>query len=177
VITQPATVKVVASAASLTLKDSQLTVGQKWQASDNFVSGTDALGQPLELTQGVTIEGQVNTNQAGVYPLTYHYRDVAGNEVAQTITVTVLAVPDPVTPPTESIILPKTGPSTQPVSTTVQDSVVKRSITRTVTATAPTSITLPKTGERIERQLVTAGLALLGVTGLLALLVTRKRRN
>ncbi|WP_164508185.1 bacterial Ig-like domain-containing protein [Lapidilactobacillus wuchangensis] len=179
-LTQTASVKVVASAASLTVKDSQIQAGQTWQPADNFVQGTTAAGQPLDFGRDVTVTGQVDADQAGTYPITYHYVDASGNELTKTIVVTVLAK-DVVakTPDTPTIILPKTG---QPVANKVTRATVKvnvpnNQVNQISQAAAQSAIVLPKTGERSSKALVLAGLTLLGLGGLLALGLNKKRQN
>ena len=89
-VTQTITVKVVVSQAALKVKDSQLKVGAKWQASDNLVSATDASGQALTV-ENLVVTGVVETARAGIYKVTYQYTDAAGNVVTATATITVTA--------------------------------------------------------------------------------------
>jgi LPXTG-motif cell wall-anchored protein len=169
-ITQQATVKVVASAASLTAKDSQITAGQNWQPNDNFVSGTDASGQPITFEQGITTTGQVNATQAGTYPVTYRYRDIAGNEIARTVAVTVLSQAESATPTTDPIILPKTE---QPASlTTTRVSILDNQVVQNTKSVASQ---LPKTGEQIDNKLVVVGLILLCLGSLYPMIETKQR--
>ena len=90
--TQTVTVTVVASKASLKVKDTTLTAGKNttWTAADNFVSATDANGDALKLSD-VKVSGTVDTTKAGDYPVTYTYTDAAGNVSSQTVTVKVVA--------------------------------------------------------------------------------------
>ncbi|MFK4927025.1 bacterial Ig-like domain-containing protein [Lactococcus garvieae] len=70
--------------SAIKAKDSTLHVGDTWKAEDNFISATDALGNPLSFSD-VTVTGTVDTSKAGVYPITY-----TNGSVSQTINVTVL---------------------------------------------------------------------------------------
>lgn len=55
---------------SISAKDSTIYVGTNWKAQDNFVSATDADGNPVEFDQ-VTVAGTVDTSQVGEYEVTY----------------------------------------------------------------------------------------------------------
>ena len=91
-ITVTTSIDVLASQAQLQVRDSQLTVGNTWAAQDNFERATDAQGQALTLAD-IAVDGTVNTQRAGQYTLTYHYTDVAGNQLTKTAVVTVV-LPD-----------------------------------------------------------------------------------
>lgn len=91
-ITVTTSIDVLASQAQLQVRDSQLTVGNTWAAQDNFERATDAQGQALTLAD-IAVDGTVNTQRTGRYTLTYHYIDVAGNQLTKTAVVTVV-LPD-----------------------------------------------------------------------------------
>lgn len=91
-ITVTTSIDILASQAQLQVRDSQLTVGNTWAAQDNFERATDAQGQALTLAD-IAADGTVNTQRAGQYTLTYHYTDVAGNQLTKTAVVTVV-LPD-----------------------------------------------------------------------------------
>uniref|UniRef100_UPI00359C632B bacterial Ig-like domain-containing protein n=1 Tax=Lactococcus garvieae TaxID=1363 RepID=UPI00359C632B len=67
----------------LKVKDSTLYVNDPWQAKDNFVSATDKNGKAVAFNQ-VKVSGQVNTQSAGKYTITYSY---AGKTATATVTV------------------------------------------------------------------------------------------
>lgn len=79
-----ATIKVrereVIKVQKLTVKDSTLNVGSKWQAKDNFIKveltdGTSLLWKDIK--DKVIVSGTVNSSQSGVYKITYTYEDVS----------------------------------------------------------------------------------------------------
>ncbi|MFD1420818.1 BspA family leucine-rich repeat surface protein [Lactiplantibacillus songbeiensis] len=86
---QATTLITVTSQAIVNATDQTLHVGDTWQPQAGFVSGTNEHGQSLAWA-AITVTGQVNTAQAGQYPVTYAYTDAAGNMTAKTVTVTVL---------------------------------------------------------------------------------------
>ncbi|MBC1391776.1 DUF5011 domain-containing protein, partial [Listeria welshimeri] len=78
------TVTVKKNQANLEAKDSTLYEGDKWIATDNFVSATDKDGNTVNF-KAIEVKGTVDTKKAGTYKITYSY---AG--ISKTITVTVL---------------------------------------------------------------------------------------
>lgn len=74
-VSQKANIK-VQDLTAFTVHDSNIKVGDSWQASDNFNGGTDELGQPLDISK-VKIGGdKVDTNAPGTYKVTYSYRNI-----------------------------------------------------------------------------------------------------
>ncbi|WP_338352265.1 bacterial Ig-like domain-containing protein, partial [Fructobacillus tropaeoli] len=87
---QTATITVVASKDSITIKGGNLIAGPstKWTPADSFSGATDANGQPIDLTK-ITVTGHVDTTKPGTYPVTYSYTDETGNHYSKTVTITV----------------------------------------------------------------------------------------
>ncbi|WP_236723780.1 bacterial Ig-like domain-containing protein, partial [Lactiplantibacillus plantarum] len=73
----------------LVVQDTTVTVGDHWQAADNFVRASDATGWPLTLADLVVI-GDVDTTQPGTYEITYQYTNANGLQWTQTATITVV---------------------------------------------------------------------------------------
>ncbi|WP_171000648.1 bacterial Ig-like domain-containing protein [Lactiplantibacillus pingfangensis] len=92
VATKTIQVTVTKPQSGLNVHDTELIAGPKtsWQAADNFISATDVDGQAISL-QNITVEGTVQTETPGDYPVTYHFTDSRGNEYVKTITVHVAA--------------------------------------------------------------------------------------
>jgi len=79
------TVHVVATQATLAVRDSSIYVGDTWEAVDNFVSATDKTGKTIPI-QDLNVTGTVGTTKAGVYEVVY------GTEaLTQTAKITVKA--------------------------------------------------------------------------------------
>ncbi|MBC1628989.1 DUF5011 domain-containing protein, partial [Listeria welshimeri] len=69
-VTSLAKITVKENKTNLKVKDTTLSVGDKWLPKDNLVSATDKDGN--ELTVGnLEVEGTVDTSKAGVYEVTY----------------------------------------------------------------------------------------------------------
>lgn len=81
------------SQSDLQIHDSTITVGESWQPSDNLVLATDVNGGELSLAD-LVVTGTVDTNQAGVYQVTYQYTDASGQVFTRVATVTVVAASD-----------------------------------------------------------------------------------
>ncbi|WP_270227042.1 bacterial Ig-like domain-containing protein [Lactiplantibacillus plantarum] len=81
------------SQSDLQIHDSTITVGESWQPSDNLVLATDVNGGELSLAD-LVVTGTVDTNQAGVYQVTYQYTDASGQIFTRVATVTVVAASD-----------------------------------------------------------------------------------
>ncbi|MFT8394282.1 MAG: bacterial Ig-like domain-containing protein, partial [Liquorilactobacillus ghanensis] len=93
-ISKTITVTVVASKATIEAKDSTITAGTAWNASNNFIGAKDENGRELRLSD-LTISGKVDTQTPGRYTIVYSYTDSAGNTISKTITVTVIASQSP----------------------------------------------------------------------------------
>ncbi|MFT8460013.1 MAG: bacterial Ig-like domain-containing protein, partial [Liquorilactobacillus ghanensis] len=93
-ISKTITVTVVASKAAIEAKDSTITAGSTWNASNNFIGAKDENGRELRLSD-LTISGKVDTQTPGRYTIVYSYTDSAGNTISKTITVTVIASQSP----------------------------------------------------------------------------------
>ncbi|MCL2113427.1 MAG: MucBP domain-containing protein [Streptococcaceae bacterium] len=56
--------------SSIIVHDSNLTVGEHWDAQDNFDSATDYWGNPVDFSN-IIVSGDVDTSKAGIYKVTY----------------------------------------------------------------------------------------------------------
>ncbi|WP_086314397.1 hypothetical protein A5821_001964 [Enterococcus sp. 7F3_DIV0205] len=64
------TIHVVDTQETLAVRDSNIYVGDTWQAADNVVSATDKTGKTIP-TQDINVTGTVDTTKAGVYEVVY----------------------------------------------------------------------------------------------------------
>lgn len=99
--TDTATIDVEASKAAVAVKQNTVSffAGNQhstWPTAANLASVTDATGQSTTITAVTvtkdgqpTADNQVDPTQAGVYTVTYLYRDAVGNEKTAQTTVTV----------------------------------------------------------------------------------------
>ncbi|EAE8309329.1 BspA family leucine-rich repeat surface protein [Listeria monocytogenes] len=66
------------------VQDSTLMVGDTWNPADNFLSGLDSVGDPVDFN-AITVTGSVDTTQPGVHSVDYSY-----GGITSTATITVL---------------------------------------------------------------------------------------
>lgn len=71
---------------NLDVKDSTIYAGSSWKSSDNYVKSSQSV--PFE---NVKVSGNVDTNKAGEYKVTYSYTDDGGNTVSKDAVIKVLA--------------------------------------------------------------------------------------
>jgi LPXTG-motif cell wall-anchored protein len=71
-VTSKATITVKADQTVINAHDSELYVGDSWQAADNFDNAKDKAGASLNFNQ-ITVSGTVDTTKAGVYEISYSY--------------------------------------------------------------------------------------------------------
>ncbi|WP_338347001.1 bacterial Ig-like domain-containing protein, partial [Fructobacillus tropaeoli] len=104
-VSNVATITVVASQGSLTTQTVNLVAGPQtqWYKQDNLKSATDENGHPVNINQ-ITVMGTVNPHQAGTYPLTYSYTDDQGNTYTQPMEVIVAASQAAITTSNETIV-------------------------------------------------------------------------
>ncbi|WP_047999307.1 bacterial Ig-like domain-containing protein [Lactiplantibacillus herbarum] len=94
VISQTIKVNVTASQAAINVKDMTVVAGTKtkWQASDNFIGGSDMNGQPIGFGEVQVIGADmIDLSKAGQHTITYRYTDRNGNQVTATAMLTVKA--------------------------------------------------------------------------------------
>lgn len=169
-ITKEIIVHVVASQASIDAADSIINVGDQWDPQDNFKSGTDALGNFINISDIMT-NGSVDTTKPGDYQITYVYTDIAGNTVTKTITVHVIekAFSNPITSkPSES----DSNNSNPKLKNVVIKSVSKTSPKRS--AKIKNEAILPQTNEKDSCVVSIIGLL---ITGIIVVNSFRKRRT
>lgn len=97
--------------SKIDVHDVNLTVGDKWEPKLGFTSATDVDGNTIELNK-VTVTGNVNTNVAGDYNVTY-----TNGSATKTITVRVTAKASPNPNPVNPIPNPKPTPTPTPTPT------------------------------------------------------------
>lgn len=76
--TVPATVSIT-NAAKLVGQVTSVKLGTIWQPADGLKTALDENGHPLTDLSQMTVTGNLDTSQPGIYSMTYHYVDAAGN--------------------------------------------------------------------------------------------------
>ncbi|MFD1420933.1 BspA family leucine-rich repeat surface protein [Lactiplantibacillus songbeiensis] len=110
------TLTVLANQAKVDLKNSQLTVGEQWQAKDNLVNATDYAGKLLTIND-LKVDGTVNWQQPGQYLVSYTYdKNPELTPITKTALITVVAAIAPVNPtdPGNGDVQPEPSPAPEP---------------------------------------------------------------
>lgn len=100
--------KAITGVHSLFVKNTTIQVGNKWQASDNFVGVKMADGKELvwkDVVKDIKVKGNVDTNRVGKYQVTYTYGDKTETATVEVFKKSVV----PVKPTTKKKTLPQTG--------------------------------------------------------------------
>lgn len=135
---------------SLEIKDSTLYVGDKWEATDNFISATDKDGNNLKVTD-LQIVGVVNAKNAGIYELTYK-----NGNLSKIAKVTVKEKP-PISTSNDD----QGGKQSQDKGSKDKQNTNNKKDTNNKKNTNNTNSSLPKTGEQSTFYLLVMGILLL----------------
>lgn len=74
---------------AITIKNSTLYPGDKWEAKDNLYSVIGSDGSDLPPIESVKVEGSVDTSKTGVYKVTYSRGGICDRVFRSTATITV----------------------------------------------------------------------------------------
>lgn len=170
-ISQKAKVIVLKDKSSISVKDSILYVGDKWEAKDNFVSATDRHGTKVDLSD-LAVTGEVDTQKAGTYEVKYSF-DTAekasragGRQIESSLsTLAKVKVLEKKTPPNKK--------NESPSSTFTGERSLPNSY-RTVTSAYKT---YPKTGENHSTAPIIAGGSLISFASLIAWFRNKRKRS
>ncbi|MFT8728321.1 MAG: bacterial Ig-like domain-containing protein [Liquorilactobacillus ghanensis] len=169
-ISKTITVTVVASKAAIEAKDSTITAGSTWNASNNFIGAKDENGRELRLSD-LTISGKVDTQTPGRYTIVYSYTDSAGNTISKTITVTVIASQSPDNKNNDdSNVAPfnNDGSNENPKTNDGDNSNISGSSVKAKSLKSnkdQSSQTLPQTGEKQNTLMSVIGMLILALAG------------
>ncbi|WP_207696636.1 hypothetical protein DOK67_0002303 [Enterococcus sp. DIV0212c] len=144
--TKTITVTVLENQAEILAKDSQINVGDKWEAKDNFISAKDKTGKTVDF-DALQVEGTVNSHIQGTYKITYTMDDIS-----------------------TSIIVTVVGDTTKPNDNNTNDSKSQsneegnKQSKNTKKPQSNKKNALPNTGEQQNNLFILIGLALLVIT-------------
>ncbi|QDK70758.1 immunoglobulin-like domain-containing protein [Lactococcus protaetiae] len=129
--------------ASLTLLADTVKIhaGNEFNPLDFVVSALDSDGKtPVSLSQ-LTVNSNVNMQQAGTYQAVYSFVNSSGNVVSQTLTIAVYGevLPTPVIPP----VLPTTPPKDSPIAPVIPTQPIPPKAKPNAPVSVGTVVTLP----------------------------------
>ncbi|HHP9139119.1 TPA: bacterial Ig-like domain-containing protein [Listeria monocytogenes] len=177
-------ITVIQNQAQITVKDSVIPYGEKWEAEANFIGATNRDGVAIPFSK-IQVEGTVDVNKAGTYKVIYTYdpnegtADAGKKQLSVTANIQVEAeIVNPVKPvdpsdPTEPTNPVEPSTSTKPSTEKTPLKVVDN---KQHTATYKAAKPLPKTGDQTNTWVIWTGLSLLVLSMLLLVMRGRKKK-
>lgn len=177
-------ITVIQNQAQITVKDSVIPYGEKWEAEANFIGATNRDGVAIPFSK-IQVEGTVDVNKAGTYKVIYTYdpnegtADAGKKQLSVTANIQVEAeIVNPVKPvdpsdPTEPTNPVEPSTSTKPSTEKTPLKVVDN---KQHTATYKAAKPLPKTGDQTNTWVIWTGLSLLVLSMLLWVMRGRKKK-
>ncbi|EHC2217200.1 LPXTG cell wall anchor domain-containing protein [Listeria monocytogenes] len=183
-----ARITVIQNQAQITVKDSVIPYGGKWEAEANFIGATNRDGVAIPFSK-IKVDGTVDVNKAGTYKVIYTYDpnegtvDAGKKQLSVTANIQVEAeIVKPIKPikpvdpskPTDpkKPVKPSTPtkPSTEKTPLKVVDN---KQHTRTYEEAKP----LPKTGDQTNTWVIWTGVCLLSMSLLLWVVMRGRKKN
>ncbi len=180
-----ARITVIQNQAQITVKDSVIPYGGKWEAEANFIGATNRDGVAIPFSK-IKVDGKVDVNKAGTYKVIYTYdpnegtADAGKKQLSVTANIQVEAeIVKPIKPvdpskPTDpkKPVKPSTPtkPSTEKTPLKVVDN---KQHTRTYEEAKP----LPKTGDQTNTWVIWTGVCLLSMSLLLWVVMRGRKKN
>ncbi|WP_239256918.1 bacterial Ig-like domain-containing protein [Listeria ilorinensis] len=169
-------ITVLENQAQITVQDSTLTVGDEWEAQDNFISATNRDGQAIRFSN-VTTKGTVDTTKPGTYSVTYTIDPNEGTADAGKEQLSVTAKIQVLAKEAGDTTGDSTGHDSKPSSNTDKASSLKVTSGTQHTATYEQAQPLPRTGDQNNLWIIWLGMGLLALSGLLWVSIRRRRRD
>ncbi|EDO1202055.1 LPXTG cell wall anchor domain-containing protein [Listeria innocua] len=171
-------ITVIQNQAQITVKDSVIPHGEKWEAEANFIGATNRDGVAIPFSK-IQVDGKVDVNKAGIYKVIYTYdpnegtADAGKEQLSVTANIQVKAENVKPVDPSDP-----TGP-TNPVKPSVEKTPLKVVDNKQHTTTYEAAKPLPKTGDQTNTWVIWTGMSLLVLSLLLLVMRGRKklRRN
>ncbi|MGJ6230273.1 bacterial Ig-like domain-containing protein [Listeria monocytogenes] len=186
-----ARITVIQNQAQITVKDSVIPYGGKWEAEANFIGATNRDGVAIPFSK-IKVDGTVDVNKAGTYKVIYTYDpnegtvDAGKKQLSVTANIQVEAeIVKPIKPikPIKPVDPSKPTDPKKPVkpSTPTKPSTEKTPLkvvdnkqhTRTYEEAKP----LPKTGDQTNTWVIWTGVCLLSMSLLLWVVMRGRKKN
>lgn len=171
-----ARITVIKNQAQITVKDSVIPYGGKWEAEANFIGATNRDGVAIPFSK-IKVDGTVDVNKAGTYKVIYTYdpnegtADAGKKELSVTANIQVEAeFVKPIKPVDPSKPTDPKKPSTEKTPLKVVDN-------KQHTATYEAAKPLPKTGDQTNNWVIWTGICLLSMSMLLWVVMRGRKKN
>ncbi|MBC2109436.1 LPXTG cell wall anchor domain-containing protein, partial [Listeria innocua] len=167
-------ITVIQNQAQITVKDSVIPHGEKWEAEANFIGATNRDGVAIPFSK-IQLDGKVDVNKAGIYKVIYTYdpnegtADAGKKQLSVTANIQVKAEYVKPVDPSDP-----TGP-TNPVKPSVEKTPLKVVDNKQHTTTYEAAKPLPKTGDQTNTWVIWTGMSLLVLSMLLLVMRGRKK--
>lgn len=167
-------ITVIQNQAQITVKDSVIPHGEKWEAEANFIGATNRDGVAIPFSK-IQVDGKVDVNKAGIYKVIYTYdpnegtADAGKEQLSVTANIQVKAENVKPVDPSDP-----TGP-TNPVKPSVEKTPLKVVDNKQHTTTYEAAKPLPKTGGQTNTWVIWTGMSLLVLSMLLLVMRGRKK--
>lgn len=167
-------ITVIQNQAQITVKDSVIPHGEKWEAEANFIGATNRDGVAIPFSK-IQVDGKVDVNKAGIYKVIYTYdpnegtADAGKEQLSVTANIQVKAENVKPVDPSDP-----TGP-TNPVKPSVEKTPLKVVDNKQHTTTYEAAKPLPKTGDQTNTWVIWTGMSLLVLSMLLLVMRGRKK--
>ncbi|MBC1374833.1 LPXTG cell wall anchor domain-containing protein [Listeria sp. FSL L7-1699] len=177
-------ITVIQNQAQITVKDSVIPYGEKWEAEANFIGATNRDGVAIPFSK-IQVDGTVDVNKAGTYKVIYTYdpnegtADAGKKQLSVTANIQVEAeIVNPVKPVDPSDPTEPTNPvkPSTPTKPSTEKTPLKVVDNKQHTATYEEAKPLPKTGDQTNTWVIWTGLSLLVLSMLLLAMRGRKKK-
>ncbi|EHK2437616.1 bacterial Ig-like domain-containing protein [Listeria monocytogenes] len=183
-----ARITVIQNQAQITVKDSVIPYGGKWEAEANFIGATNREGVAIPFSK-IKIDGTVDVNKAGTYKVIYTYDpnegtvDAGKKQLSVTANIQVEAeIVKPIKPikpvdPSKPIDPKKPVKSSNPTKPSTEKTPLKVVDNKQHTRTYEEAKPLPKTGDQTNTWVIWTGVCLLSMSLLLWVVMRGRKKN
>ncbi|EAE8346657.1 LPXTG cell wall anchor domain-containing protein [Listeria monocytogenes] len=178
-------ITVLQNQAQITVKDSVIPYGEKWEAEANFIGATNRDGVAIPFSK-IKVDGTVDVNKAGTYKVIYTYdpnegtADAGKKQLSVTANIQVEAeIVKPIKPvdPSKPTDPKKPVKPSTPTKPSTEKTPLKVVDNKQHTATYEAAKPLPKTGDQTNIWIIWTGMSLLVLSMLLLVMRGRKKRH
>lgn len=186
-----ARITVIQNQAQITVKDSVIPYGGKWEAEANFIGATNRDGVAIPFSK-IKVDGTVDVNKAGTYKVIYTYDpnegtvDAGKKQLSVTANIQVEAeIVKPIKPikpikpvdPSKPIDPKKPVKSSNPTKPSTEKTPLKVVDNKQHTRTYEEAKPLPKTGDQTNTWVIWTGVCLLSMSLLLWVVMRGRKKN
>ncbi|EAC8563504.1 LPXTG cell wall anchor domain-containing protein [Listeria monocytogenes] len=177
-----ARITVIKNQAQITVKDSVIPYGGKWEAEANFIGATNRDGVAIPFSK-IKVDGTVDVNKAGTYKVIYTYdpnegtADAGKKQLSVTANIQVEAEFVKPIKPIKPIKPVDPSKPTDPKKPSTEKTPLKVVDNKQHTATYEAAKPLPKTGDQTNNWVIWTGICLLSMSMLLWVVMRGRKKK